>query len=472
MHHPCSVHQWRQCDGASYALNYFQNDRNFLKPQVMHRLAEDGTAISELPIVYYLAAQLYKIFGFHDYYIRWLHFIIFSIGLLYITKTAMFFTRHLFLQLIPALFTLTSAYIFYYGANFLPDVPALSFAMIGFYFFVKYNRHPTLKTFLFALLFSVIGGLFKLSSLIPMMSCLAMIAIDEFKDSQRNLFKRPNKILLVIATAIGLAVLIAWVMYTKYIAATSNYEGNLLGLLPIWDGDINDIKTVGQRLQKDWLPVIMAKWSWIFMVLVAVHFMLSFKDQDKFLRRIIPLAFIGILFYIAAWFQAFNHHDYYMINLFCFPILLLFGSIHQLDKYFENSTIKVFGISILSLLLINTAYKSRAVQLDRYYGPQHSTLNEGFYSITSYLRKIGVERSDWVYSIPDPSTNNTLYFMNNPGFTFCYTQDRPLEILENPKVKYLIISDSEYVKQAPFDEYCTAANLKGVYKGIYVYKLR
>lgn len=59
--HPQSLHQWRQTDCLSIALNYYQDGMNFFKPEV-HNLFSDkwttGYSAGEFPGIYFLVAML------------------------------------------------------------------------------------------------------------------------------------------------------------------------------------------------------------------------------------------------------------------------------------------------------------------------------------------------------------------------------------------------------------------------------
>ena len=84
---PQSVHQWRQCDCLSFALNYYNEDVNFFTPQ-LHFLAGDGTGktVSDCPLIYYSVAQLWKVFGYHEFIYRLLVLIICFVGLLLLMR--------------------------------------------------------------------------------------------------------------------------------------------------------------------------------------------------------------------------------------------------------------------------------------------------------------------------------------------------------------------------------------------------
>src|SRR2546423_1502893 len=63
---PQSVHTWRQTDGTSLALNYYHDNLRFLEPRTHSQEGNKGKAVAELPIIYYLAAVSYKLFGVHE----------------------------------------------------------------------------------------------------------------------------------------------------------------------------------------------------------------------------------------------------------------------------------------------------------------------------------------------------------------------------------------------------------------------
>jgi hypothetical protein len=67
---PCSVHIWAQCARASVALNYYKTDMNFFKPHIHKYLNGEGITGLEFPLVNYIPAVLYKLFGFNEAYYR------------------------------------------------------------------------------------------------------------------------------------------------------------------------------------------------------------------------------------------------------------------------------------------------------------------------------------------------------------------------------------------------------------------
>jgi hypothetical protein len=472
---PCSMHQWRQSDGASYALNYYQNEIAFLPSQVHHRHAMDGKAMSEFPIIYYVAAQMYKIFGFHDYFIRLIHFSIFILGLVFITKTTAFYTRNLFLRLIPMAFTITSSYLFYYSANFLPDVAALSFAMIGFYYFLLFDKNKKFLHLTIAFLLFTLAGLLKISAAIIMVCAICYLVHKVLFGKEYFIeFKYISKLFIFMIVFISILTLYRWVQYDKYVAEHYHFGGNLFGLLPIWEASKNDVLYILKRIKELWLPAILAKYTWIMLAACITLFIAKFKMQNSLLRFFTLFAFIGVIMYSLLWFKTFDVHDYYMINLFCLPILLFYTMIDIVEKkqWLANNKFLYAFCGIFFLLFINSVYKCRAEQLYRYYEIEYNTLNKSYYKLEPYLRSIGIDRNGLVVSVPDPSPDITLYLMNNIGFSECYT-GYGYDVnyfIHNAGVKYLIIGDSNYIHNPAYEQYCKPEYKIGEFEGIQVFK--
>ncbi|MGL4596350.1 MAG: hypothetical protein ACRCYO_02405, partial [Bacteroidia bacterium] len=79
---PCGQHIWRQSDCASIAINYYKENHALTEPHMHHCTAKGQVVtMSELPILNYAAAQLWKIFGFHWMVYRLLSLFFLGIGL-------------------------------------------------------------------------------------------------------------------------------------------------------------------------------------------------------------------------------------------------------------------------------------------------------------------------------------------------------------------------------------------------------
>jgi len=110
--HPTGVHMWRQSDTASYALQYYIQGQSFWKPATMTFYGDEAYTVSEFPIIYFIAAQFYAIFGFHDQIIRVIHFTIFLFGIIALYETISFYTDSFIARLSPSICILHSLFYF------------------------------------------------------------------------------------------------------------------------------------------------------------------------------------------------------------------------------------------------------------------------------------------------------------------------------------------------------------------------
>jgi len=136
---------WRQSDVAAIARNYFQGGFHFAHPQIDWAGDESGYVGTEFPILPFLAAICYKIFGVHEWVGRLQALILFAVSLPF------------FFLLVRKIFGETAATwaLFFYGFApvgimagrcFMPDMPSLGLSIIGLYFFQRWIDESELGT--------------------------------------------------------------------------------------------------------------------------------------------------------------------------------------------------------------------------------------------------------------------------------------------------------------------------------------
>ena len=97
---PCSVHSSAQCQRASVALNYYEEDMNFFKPRVQKTVNIDGESRItglEFPIIYYTAAIFYKCFGFNEIYLKYISLFLCSIGFIFYNLLVLKYIKNIIL---------------------------------------------------------------------------------------------------------------------------------------------------------------------------------------------------------------------------------------------------------------------------------------------------------------------------------------------------------------------------------------
>lgn len=468
---PQSTHQSRQVDCASYALNYYQYNLPFWKPTTHTLTGKEGRAASEFPIIYYGVAQLYKVFGPQEYIFRLVNMLLFFLGLFYLYRLGVLMIKDEWWAYLPVLFLLTSPYIVYYANNFLANVPALSFAIIGWWAFFKFLEGRKIRyIYLLGACFGL-AGMLKIAAALSLGVVLMIVFQVLFFKNKPIQISRKEAAHFGLAIGGALVVILAWVLFARWYNEFYGTGQNLLGILPIWE--------YGPYLILQTIKIYLAKWAWhwqspiVFLCLLTFGVLLfrSRKQLSSLNKAILVWTALGVAAYGILWYQAFYHHDYYLINVIILPVLLFLVFLEALKaKQIQLADYWVKGLAVL--LLLNMGYV-RWMQHIRYYGYLQETVNKNFYTLEPYLRSIGVEQKDIIVSVPDQSPNITLYFANNFGWTEAFNKpDYNINTFVGMDAKYLIVSEDSCLSKPLYKPYTQTNKQIGEYNGIKIFKLK
>ncbi len=157
-----SFHVWRQTQTQSTIINFYEEDFNILNPRRNNRGDGDGIFRMEFPIMQWLFAGAYKIFGNHLIISRILSFIIGLLTLLGFYHLLINLFQKKIIALIGIWALNFSPSFYYYTVNPMPDNFALCCSIWGVSFFFLWLRNKKLKFILISGLFLSLGTLSKL----------------------------------------------------------------------------------------------------------------------------------------------------------------------------------------------------------------------------------------------------------------------------------------------------------------------
>jgi|WetSurSiteA1Bulk_404760.scaffolds.fasta_scaffold03631_3 hypothetical protein len=176
-----SNHSWRQTQTQSTIISFYEEDMNILHPRRNDRGDTDGIFRMEFPLMQWLVACCYKIFGNHLVITRIFMFVIglFSILGMYQLLLAVFHNETL--SLIGAWAFNFSPSFFYYTINPLPDNMALCCSVWGIALFFKWYQSSSIKHLLGSGVLLSIGALTKLPFIVyyivPLLHFLTTIVL-------------------------------------------------------------------------------------------------------------------------------------------------------------------------------------------------------------------------------------------------------------------------------------------------------
>jgi hypothetical protein len=491
---PSYHHLWRQSDCLSITMNYYKENLNFFTPAIHWVGDKDGRTISEFPIIYYIVAQLWKVFGHSETIFRLINiFIVFS-GLYCLFRFTREFLSDGFWAVFIPLFLFSSPILAYYTNNFLADAPALGLSMIGGYFFWKAFSRPEKRWFYIALGMFFLAGLIKISSLILFLSLFIIhLYLIFFQRKEKTWLTRVARLLPYLVVIL---LIFSWYRYTAYYNK-HNLSGIFLqGLLPIWSINRATIKDLWTTYCKDMIPAYFPLAGFYFDLLVFICLFFLSKYVNRFFLFLNLLLFLGCISLLILFYQALTIHDYYSTNSLIFipfPLLAMLDLLHRkYPKLLKNIILKtVAGVGLIFLLytgaitnrmkyntrdwLVKTNFiiNKHEIQEMEKFNDWFDSRFTALHSITPYLRHLGIQRTDRVFSIPDNSINITLYMMDQKGLDdFFYAElpyDKRIPMVKELGCKYIIINNTYICKDPGLAPYLV--HQIGTYQNVNIYKL-
>lgn len=458
-YHPQSIHFWRQSDCASTALLYSEHGMHFFKPEI-HNLLSDGEttgyAVGELPVIYYAAGAMYKVFGHHEFILRGINLLIVFMGLFYFFKLAYFLSSDSFWAVVLPLLLFTSPLLVYYSNNYLPEAPSLGLNIIGWYFFFKFYKKPSTLNLVLSVIFFAFAAMIKVTSGMSLIVLIILLITElaGFVVLARpfRLYKLPLKSALIIMA--GVAFVVAWYTFAIRYNAIHHSGYFRTGILGFWQISSLEIDKTFTQMSRIWKFFIFNDSVYFIMGIVFILVLINFGQ--KMLLLINSLLIAGSLMFLMLWFGLLQHHDYYFVPLLILPFLLFIswvkiGSTHY-PRIFSSWLVKVAAFIVL---VINVNYARNKVY-SRYNDTPSSDIKKEMVGIESYAEKLGIHKRDKVICSYDFSPNHMLYMVNRQGWTdFNNLQGDSLKVVNQIKngAKYLILYDQkpeEYPYMARF----------------------
>ena len=341
-----SIHVWRQTQTQSTIINFYEGDMNIFNPARNERGNGDGIFRMEFPLMQWLVAVTYKIFGNHLIITRIFMFVIglFSVFGMFKLLSAVF--QNDTIALIGAWAFNFSPSFYYYTINPFPDNLALCCSIWGLALFYTWIRSGKLSSLLFCGLFLSIGALCKLPFILYFLIPIAWFMIEMVKKGIRR-----NVLLKMAATSLFLLPPVAW-----YVIVVPQWDvkGIVNGMLR------NDIPfaTIVDYLQFNListLPELLLNYGSLLFFLAGFYFMAKNKSyKNPFFPGLAILGLGIIAYFLFELNMIANVHDYYLFPFLPLLFMLVaYGAYHLLRQH--DKVIRYIAI-VLLLILPLTAY--------------------------------------------------------------------------------------------------------------------
>lgn len=398
-----SIHVWRQTQTQSTIINFYEEDMNIFNPRRNDRGDTDGLFRMEFPLMQWIVACGYKIFGNHLIISRVFMFIIGLLSVLGIYKLLDALFHNTILSVIGAWAFNFSPSFYYYTINPLPDNLALCCSIWGIaLFFIWYTNNKLINLILSGLLLSI-GVLCKLPFIIYYIIPFLYFVILIFKNGINR------KIIFQALGVLSFAILpIAW-----YIAVVPQWHGNV-----IVKGMLDNNETVSKLLDYlqhnliSTLPELLLNYGSLVFFLAGFYFLFKRKSyKDPRFALILALSIIVLIYYLFEANVIAKIHDYYLFPFY--PLLFMLVAYGAFNLFISKTNfIRYFTIAILLLLPV-ICYLRMQVR----WNPDSPGFNKDLLIHKAELQN-GVPKDALVVAGNDGSHFVFFYYINKKGWGF------------------------------------------------------
>lgn len=327
---PQHIHAWAQSDYYAISLGFIDNGFDFFHPQTYTQNPqfpdgfltpkENGITSADFPIHTYSVALLMKLTGYDSPWVFRMYTLFFSI-------VGLFFLFLLIKELdgsdLKALFgvsmVLLSPVYLYYRAGFLPSIPSLSFVIIAYYYYVKHLKFQKNKYFKRALLF------FTLATLARTPFAIFLIAVTA-QEVLYFIINKKVKLNKVIVLFVSFAVIIGYFVYN--LVLREKY-GSIFLNSPLPPSSWKEAKELIAISLESWKWHYLTKWHYLIVFLGIIFSIIQYLKNRKIASihklLLVQLSIVstGVLMYSFLMLNQFVNHDYYFIDTFFTPFILI-----------------------------------------------------------------------------------------------------------------------------------------------------
>ena len=474
---PSFIHAWSQSDRYALALGFINNDFDLFHPETFiynkqfpydwnFQHATTITSV-DFPFMEFVVAIVMKITGVTSPWIfRTCTLLIALIGLFFLYKLAFHITNDWMKSLFVSAVAMTSPVYAYYYNGFIPGVPALTFAIIALYFYVRHLNDKDKRTFVLSSVFMTLSVLIRTSFAVIWIAILCF----EFLRIIRKETKFADKILPV---AISFIVFISYYLWNKHLA--SEHGTLFLGKLMPAQSWI-DFRLLMSKTLDNWhlhyfgeihyniflLITIFALLYFIFTRIENIRAIKSERDKPLSLWIFFAISILGEMLFTLAMARQFRNHDYYFIDTYFLPLLLLLililNILPRIKNYRQSVFFGLITIFFISLMIDNVVEMQKQ-RRRKYWDPTAIRTINNYQGAEQYLDSIGISKDAKILTLLAYPQNTPFILMNRKGYTEMLDKEEKIEIgltfdydyvvvenkLVNDDVKMEYISDLKYV---------------------------
>ena len=449
---PAFNHAWAQADWFALALKFRQGGYDFFHPATFNLLTDHGITGAGFPVPAYLAAVFMGLLGTNSPVVMRLVTLAFGLsGLLALFSLIRRASGSFLKGLAGAVFALVSPIYVFYQANFLPSAAAFGVVLVGYYCFCRAleatppGRAGTPRRWL-------AGGVGLLATaaamrtpfVVPLLASLGHVAV-----------LRPRRMAAVlgygwVAGCYGLAFAFvgSTLLYNAHLSEV--YHGSMFLAQPLPFASVDEARQLTRNVFNAWASSLLSLPQWGALAAVVA---VVLAQQGRRLRRwewsghwLLLLG--GSCCYYVLMGKQYEVHDYYLIDTFLLPLVLLAAGSLVLLRRPPLPAVRVVGglagaVALgLAALAARTEQQRRITQAPDDPG-RLTELN--FRASARWLDSLGVPRAATLLVLDARSYNLPLLLAQRSGWTAVNTAAHFLTDALKMPADYVVTQNFSYL---------------------------
>jgi len=398
-----SIHSWRQTQTQSNIINFYEEDMNILNPRRNDRGDTDGIFRMEFPLMQWLVASLYKVFGNHLLITRIFMFIIGLLSVLGMYKLLFALFKNITLAVIGAWAFNFSPTFYFYTISPFPDNLALCCAIWGLALFFTWLNNKKQYLLIFSGLLISIGALCKLPFIIFFIVSFIYF-IEQLRKEGFNYRLIGQGISALIFSILPLLWYILVIPTWQSDGIVKGILNQNFTLLQIFDYlQSNLIST---------LPELLLNYGSLLFFLAGFYFLFKKKSyKDPRFKLILSLSIVLIFYYLFEVAAIAKSHDYYLYPFFpLLFILVAYGAYNLLKS-------RIAFLRYLTILLLILLPLFCSLRLQTRMNPDSPGFNKDLLIHKHELRE-AVPKDALVVAGNDNSHCIFFYYIDKKGWAF------------------------------------------------------
>lgn len=452
---PGYVHGWAQVDRYALSMGFLRNGFDLFHPEtyvlnpiypgdLLIQSADSITAI-DFPIHDYWVAWLIKLSGIQSPWLFRMYVVLAGcIGLFYIGKLARLILNDDYKALFVVAFASLSPLFVYYQGSLLPCIPSLALAIVGvYYYFLFRSTHVNKHFHVFSLCIGI-ALLSRTTFVIPFIAVLAMEFLS-IANARKIEWRRYVFILPIV---------VSFFLYRWHNDALRNEYGSMFLHRLIPAANANEARFLLDYIWEHWRFVYFSSihyWAVAIVAALVVCFLVAKRipqQSRRLLLSFVAVYLLGCFLFAAAMLKQFQDHDYYFLDTFYLPLLLVLIALLSFVPAARNRVHRTFYVLALVAFVAFAFRMPMKSQRSRHEAGANNGLQntiENFTGSAQYLDSLGVSREAKMLVIDAVAPNLPLTLMDRKGLVVLWTTRGMIEHALKWEYDYIVFQNEYFM---------------------------